>query len=71
MHSALSVFSAKKAQVVVLVTLKAKLKWTIPREFHDYRWLFQMLHISHYVASLAEERRTKKERNEKMNNSDF
>ena len=48
----------------VLVTLKAKFKWTIPREFHGYWWLVQMLHVSRYGTRLAEERRRirKKER---------
>ena len=33
--------------------LKAKLKLTIHREFPDYLWSFQMLHISRYGARLA------------------
>ena len=48
----------KKAQVPVAV--KAKLKWSIPREFHDYWWLFWMLHVSHYGTRLAEERRRRR-----------
>ena len=47
-----------------------KLKRTIPREFLDYWWLFQMQHILHYGARLAEEENErKKERKMKMNNS--
>ena len=41
-----------------------QLKWTIPREFPDYWWLFQMLHVLYYGARLVEERR-KKERKKK------
>ena len=58
--------------------LKAKLKWTIPREFLSVgAWLFRTLHVSCYGARLAEERRKKKERKKKgerknkMNNAAF
>ena len=50
-------FSQKSA---VLVTLKTKLKRTIPGEFSDCRWLFQMLHVSCHSDRLAEERRRRK-----------
>ena len=53
----------KKAHRKVSVTLKAKLKKTIPREFTDYWWLFRTLHVSRYSAIssyrlVEEERRT-------------
>ena len=38
---------------------KMKLKRTIPREFTDYWWLFQMHHISHLCARLAGEEEKK------------
>ena len=41
--------------------LKANLVWTIPREFPDYWWLFQMLHIPQNGARLVKERKRKKE----------
>ena len=60
-----SVFPARKRKRSVPVTLKAKLKRTISREFRDYWWLFRRLHVSRYGARLVEEERKKK----KMNNS--
>ena len=60
-----------KAQVEVAIALKTKLKWTIPREFPDYQWLFQMQHFSHSGTKLAGEEKKKKKKKKKRNNSEF
>ena len=49
-------FTVNEILLGYIVTLKAKLKLTIPREFRDYWWLFLMLHVSHYGARLGKER---------------
>ena len=70
--SAPSVFPAKNRRSEIAVTLKAKLKWTIFREFPGYLWLFWTQHLSRCGARLVEEERRKKERRKKkMNNSEF
>ena len=63
-RSASSIFRTRKRKRSVPVMLKAKLKWTIPRAFHDYWWLFRMLHVSRYSAWLAEEEEEKEEEEE-------
>ena len=59
--------SCKKAQAVSPSYAQSKAQRTISREFCDYWWLFQMLHVSRYGTSyrLVEEER------KKGNNSDF
>ena len=50
--------------------LKAKLKLTILREFYDYWWQFQTLHVSYYNDRLVEEEEGKKERKKERKNNE-